>query len=1244
MRTLGFKDVWWLFPAVLLILLESLLSNRFQNQDQELLYQQRINTLIHKKKADFERIKQDDSAMALIAAGRFSDRFIGMLRSERVMAMLYEGEDLKYWTSVAIDESIGRYRDSAGFGLAQIKRGWYLFDNIRNGKNSILLCYPLYRHYDVSNITMLDEGFNRDLDIPARASFHFGDNNEGGFRIGQEVFNESVHVHFENIPQLPIPTWIKGLFWVGVLCLIVFLFNVFDFLEHRYGFRYAWLFLLLSVIVIRTFSYLLGFPVYFDSLSWFGPDIYALPPFFPSLGDLLLNTVLGFVLVFSAYKGAMSVSREEKKFNWQQLNGAWVSVLFFTFMLGLTAVILTILQSLINDSSLNFDITNILNSGALTLAGLLIAAMLLVIHFLGVNILVIFIRKLKLDSKQLFLRFLPSVLIFVLVYWLLPGREYVLLIQSVSYLVAIYITYQIVMNQNFFQKTVAILFIVSVFASSLFYRAIHDRERVQRREFAERTYSPKDLNAEALFREIETKIEYDDFIKDYFRSPILQKDQLEKRVKQLYFTGYLSRFEMDLYDYDTLGNSFRERNDYSYNYLEAVYNQKTQSTLSNHFYFVNDPTLRFGYIAKYEVCTQTSTLGKLFILLKPKFIQDEKIFTELLSSQDEDETDTRNYSYAIYQDGELISQSGAYPYPLSYQFRTSVNDRFEQSEGFSHFIRGEENGIIVVVSKKQDSFLEPVTIFSFLFLAFSLVLILVAALNGLFLYLRAAIARLSGRKGEFAGFYSWMNRILPERNFRGIYFSTRIQIAMIGLVLSALLLTGYFTVQYIHFKYSQRQYERLDSKVKSILSSIENERRFEDMMQYNDELAAYLNQLAEFYNTDINLFNLNGELMASTQMRIFQSGVLLDRINPLAYGKISAESLSQHTQTERIGKLEYLATYVPVFDGSHDLIAYLNVPFFSNEKDLRQELSSFLESFINVYVFFFILAGIVAYLISQRITQPLTVIQARLAETRLGDRNERLEWRNEDEIGQLVEQYNSMVDQLEASAELLAKSERELAWKEMAKQIAHEIKNPLTPMKLSVQHLQRAWSNKNNNLEETFKRVTTVLIEQIDSLSVLATEFSSFAKMPVARIEEFELSACLQSVVELYFNSPDTDIHFSAEKEPLVVEADRNQVSRAFHNILKNAIQSIPENRQGKVEITLEREGVKAVIQVKDNGCGMDKEVAARIFTPSFSTKNSGMGMGLAITHQIIENAGGSIRFESVPDEGTLFRIELPLV
>jgi len=962
----------------------------------------------------------------------------------------------------------------------------------------------------------------------------------------------------------------------------------------------------------------------------------------PSFGDLLINAALMFILIFIAFQAVTKSLRDsthEKK-SLQSYKPIVLSILVFLS----TVFVLALLQSLIDNSSLNFDVTNILRSGSVTALGLLAAALILSGHFMLVSLFTRWASYKSVKPASLLMGLLGGVVLVFLLKWVMTDINQVLIIQGVTYSIALFITLQLVLNQGFFQRMAVVLFVICVFSSTLFYRAIHDRELGQRQLAARQIYSPKDLNAEGYFLEIESRLEQDRFLQDYFRNPLILKSQLEKRIKQLYFTGYLSKYEIDLYDYDTLGSHFKELNSFPYLFLEDVYNNRTQSTLSNHFYYINDASLRFGYIAKYQIRRPEGKLGTLYIMLKPKFIQDENTFTELFSQHSkEQEVDVSEYSYAIYQNDYLISQSGSFPYPLNYDLPATNQNRFTNKEGFSHFLSPEQGNIIVVVSKKRDGLMEPITVFSFLFLSFGLFVVLVVCLEFIFIYLRYLLS-LWNSKGPTERFEGWLQRFNFIGGFKGIFFSTRIQLVTIGLVLIALVLTGYFTISYIGFKYSERQEERLDSKVKSIISAVENEKRFESMMRYDDQLTAYLNQLAEFYNTDINLYDLNGNLQASTQMRMYQTGLLIDKINPFAFAKIETESRSQHMQEERIGRLNYLASYVPLFDGHHQLLGYLNIPFFSNEQELENELSSFLESFINIYVFLFLIAGIIAYFVAQRITQPLTVIQSKLGQTRLGNYNEHLEWKRDDEIGQLVGQYNFMVDELERSAELLGKSEREGAWKEMAKQIAHEIKNPLTPMKLSVQHLQRSWRAKADNLEESFERVTNVLIEQIDSLSHLATEFSSFAKMPTAKMEDFELSEVMSSVAELYMNSDELELNYSASMQRMLVRADKDQLSRVFNNLVKNAIQAIPEGIKGKVSIELEQEGEWARILVEDNGAGISEELARKIFSPSFSTKNSGMGLGLAISKQIIENSGGRIWFESEEGKGTTFFVELPVL
>jgi nitrogen fixation/metabolism regulation signal transduction histidine kinase len=291
-----------------------------------------------------------------------------------------------------------------------------------------------------------------------------------------------------------------------------------------------------------------------------------------------------------------------------------------------------------------------------------------------------------------------------------------------------------------------------------------------------------------------------------------------------------------------------------------------------------------------------------------------------------------------------------------------------------------------------------------------------------------------------------------------------------------------------------------------------------------------------------------------------------------------------------------------------------------------------------------LLASIVfAVFIANQITRPLVVIQENLQKMQLGKHNEPIYYRRNDEIGSLVKEYNKKVDELAVSAELLARSERESAWREMAKQVAHEIKNPLTPMKLNIQHLQRA-KGRGKEYNEYIERVTATLIEQIDNLSNIATEFSNFAQIPNARNQVFELAGHLKKVIGLFEPDERAEINFNYKGfENINVNADREQLSRAIINLVKNATQAIPEEQKGKIEISLNRREHMAVIAVSDNGLGIPVELRDKLFSPSFTTKTSGMGLGLAIVKNIVENFSGKIWFETELEKGSTFYIEIPV-
>ena len=262
---------------------------------------------------------------------------------------------------------------------------------------------------------------------------------------------------------------------------------------------------------------------------------------------------------------------------------------------------------------------------------------------------------------------------------------------------------------------------------------------------------------------------------------------------------------------------------------------------------------------------------------------------------------------------------------------------------------------------------------------------------------------------------------------------------------------------------------------------------------------------------------------------------------------------------------------------------------------------------------------------------------------RFGHRNEKIDYQLNDEIGQLVAQYNRTIDELEKSAKLLAQSEREKAWKTMARQIAHEINNPLTPMKLTIQQLQRTKKIGSEGFDEYFEKSTLTLIEQIDNLSRIAGTFSNFARIPEAHFKKVDVAAKLYSVVQLFkHNNEQVQISFEGESKDITVLADPEQLTQVFNNLLKNAIQSITSDKAGLIKVRIRKTDKEAVIEIEDNGMGIADEFIDKLFTPNFTTKSTGMGLGLTITKNIIEITGGTINFTTRKNEGTTFIISLP--
>lgn len=400
-------------------------------------------------------------------------------------------------------------------------------------------------------------------------------------------------------------------------------------------------------------------------------------------------------------------------------------------------------------------------------------------------------------------------------------------------------------------------------------------------------------------------------------------------------------------------------------------------------------------------------------------------------------------------------------------------------------------------------------------------------------------------------------------------------------------------------------------------------------------------EISDVHSMELNFYNLKGDLLLSSKA-VFKQDKEAPKINSSTLKILESTIDKRYVEFKTIDSLKMRYSYSYIKDNKFKPLAILNLPYEEDTDFYDNELQNFLIRFGQVYAFMFLIAIALSYFLSSYITKSLKVISDKIKETELNQLNERIVLEEgSKEINLLVQAYNSMVDKLEESASKLAQSEREQAWREMAKQVAHEIKNPLTPMRLTVQSFQMRFNENDPDVKKKLDDYSKTLIQQIDTMSSVANAFSNFASMPAQQNETLNVVKIVELSLEI-FN--ENFIQFSSSEEEIIARLDRTQLIRVITNLVKNAIQSIPEEQESKqVQVNVFRDNEEVKIMVKDNGKGISSENKARIFEPKFTTKSSGMGLGLAIIKNIIENYNGTITFESEENKGTEFLVSFPI-
>lgn len=669
-------------------------------------------------------------------------------------------------------------------------------------------------------------------------------------------------------------------------------------------------------------------------------------------------------------------------------------------------------------------------------------------------------------------------------------------------------------------------------------------------------------------------------------------------------------------DYQDFITQELNKNDGLFNHLNLSilgYDPEGKAIFSNQYLSHTDIIRRITYSKRISNNTFYNPYDNKYFILYPV---DNENYSDPLEIYIE-VTDTRYakkisdaLQYVIVENGAVvksnISSEDFVPVSKIYNINQTQDIGY-----YTYVVTNPEPNIKIVSFKKTAGLVKPISLFSFILTLSGFIIILCLIIN------------------TYTGF---LPKDLSLELTSKSSLRNKIQLAIITLTIASFIIIGVVTTYY--FRNVLAKSELLNDQ-KETITVLNNIKSTIESANTNDQarfiIENRLHELSNNHNVNIAAYDLEGHLIGSSQDQRYLR-LPMDKLN-----------LIKSNLTAEIKTTEYQSTIVPLYHHSEDPYAALSIAK-PNSKILNQSIIDFLSTILNVYVFLFLTAAALAIGISNSITKPLSILADKLRDFKLGRRNERLEWNSTDEIGALIQDYNNLTQQLQDSADIIAKTQRDMAWREMAKQVAHEIKNPLTPMKLSIQYLQKKIKEDPENAPALMERISSTLIEQINNLSQISDEFSNFAKMPKAENEKVILNEVVESIHDLFRKREDLDINLSIPIDNIFVYADRNHLVRILNNLVKNAIQAIPTDRKGKIDIRLYRQLNNAVISVEDNGTGIPEHMRKKVFEPNFTTKSSGTGLGLAISANMLDSFNGKIYFETADDIGTTFYVEIPLM
>ncbi|MEM0938231.1 MAG: ATP-binding protein [Bacteroidota bacterium] len=967
----------------------------------------------------------------------------------------------------------------------------------------------------------------------------------------------------------------------GILGFLILLIIIIEYI------RFSKISFVSFLIATFVFVFLRIISLYFEALDLlfrfflFDPINFTSSFFNPTIGDLLVNAIFILILTIFLTKYRMQFPKRYGRF------------CLIGLCIGLSLLIFHVPWSILNNSQISLDVGESIQFTFLRVVAYSCILIITTAYFVFVFYLLSYLKFINYLKSAGAISTIASLLVLVFN----PLLALPVFVIAALFFSSLKVSWGIFLGDFNYSNLLFILIVaVSIggILSFFIYKHGERDELFAKRIFANYLLLKRDVLGEYYLSQSVTELSNDANLMIIASEG--SRENLEERILDEFVSSYFGKYNIELLfqDYQRLKVNTRFTRE------NGLLKPDNASDYEN-IHFIDEGT-SFKYVAKLNI----GDLVALVIFRIKKRVPTTVYPALLTDSKFNIASD--DFDYAVFAGNEILFHrskfgQGEWLQEEDFENKKLYDKGIEKNGRHYYGVETNDGRIILIISQKypvRSMFANFCFLFLLLLFSFSL--------------------------------YCGLLSVYLSHNYT-LNFTSKIQTYLSITFIAPLLTTGFALLTTLNTSYKEeinRSYLKQALYISEILSE-KLEKETEDHIR--SELLA---EIGDFTQSDISFYNSSGYLVSTSQPDIFSLGLQSNLINPVVFDKLVAKENQSMIADESIGALEYKVCYAVVNALSNEIAGFIAMPFFDSKSHLQKQQIDIFGNLIIIFGFIFILAILVGNVVLNNLLHPLRMVAGKIRQITLQDVNQPIQYESSDEIGSLVKDYNQMLIKLEDSKRALARSQKETAWKEIAKQVAHEIKNPLTPMQLKIQQLLRRYDKDTKEYD-----ALSSLLTQVDTLSQIAESFSAFAEMPAPDNQIFQWGELVEEVSRLY-RSDKVIIEVDCE-ENVSIEADKDIFRRILNNIVLNAIQSV-RNGEPKIEIKLNRKPDKSILSVKDNGKGIPDNLKDKIFLNYFSTKSTGSGIGLALAKKGIENAGGNVWFESVQNEGTTFYLSMPLV